>query len=56
MIPHRNTGLISTWAIALGIGAAMTAAGTGVASAAASKARNPQDLMFLHMKTPLHSG
>ena len=33
MIPHRNTGRISTWAIALGIGAAMTAAGTGVASA-----------------------
>ena len=33
MIPHRNTGLISTWAVALGIGAAMAAAGTGVASA-----------------------
>jgi VCBS repeat-containing protein len=33
VIPHRNTGRISTWAIALGIGAAMTAAGTGVASA-----------------------
>jgi hypothetical protein len=33
MIPHRNTGLISTWAVALGIGAAMASAGTGVASA-----------------------
>ena len=33
MIPHRNTGRISTWAVALGIGAAMAAAGTGVASA-----------------------
>ena len=43
MIPHRNTGLISTWAIALGIGAAMTAAGTGVAGAdsAASTAEPP---------------
>ncbi|CAN1534028.1 VCBS repeat [Mycobacteriaceae bacterium] len=33
MIPHRNTGLISTWAVALGIGAAMASVGTGVASA-----------------------
>ncbi len=33
MIPHRNTGRISTWAVALGIGAAMASAGTGVASA-----------------------
>jgi hypothetical protein len=33
MIPHRNTSLISTWAVALGIGAAMASAGTGVASA-----------------------
>ena len=43
MIPHRNTGRISTWAIALGIGAAMTAAGTGVAGAdsAASTAEPP---------------
>jgi hypothetical protein len=43
MIPHRNTGRVSTWAIALGIGAAMTAAGTGVASAdsAASTAEPP---------------
>ena len=43
MIPHRNTGLISTWAIALGIGAAMASAGTGVASAdpAASTAGPP---------------
>jgi len=43
MIPHRNTGRVSTWAIALGIGAAMTAAGTGVAGAdsAASTAEPP---------------